>query len=134
MAFFLLKERGMDPKDAATVASAIGNHDEKQGSAVDEVSAALILADKTDVRRSRVRNNSPADFDIHDKVNYAVIKSSVEVGAGERTITLSIELDNSWSSVMDYFQIFLERMAMCRRAAAALGCSFVFSANGTRLA
>ena len=133
MAFPILRDMGMEPAEIAVLLAAIGNHDEKTGTAVDPVSAALILADKTDVRRSRVRAQSPADFDIHDRVNYAVFNSSVTIDGEAKTITLDIELDESMSSVLDYFEIFTERMLMCRRAAQKLGCRFHLTANGGRL-
>lgn len=133
MAFPILRDMGMEPAEIAVLLAAIGNHDEKTGTAVDPVSAALILADKTDVRRSRVRAQSPADFDIHDRVNYAVFNSSVTIDGEAKTITLDIELDERMSSVLDYFEIFTERMLMCRRAAQKLGCRFHLTANGGRL-
>lgn len=133
MAMTILRDMGMDPHETAIVCAAIGNHDEKTGTAVDPVSAALILADKTDVRRSRVRAQSHADFDIHDRVNYAVTSSVLEIDAEKRAITMAIELDDKLCSVMDYFEIFTERMLMCRRAAKMLNCSFSMRANGSKV-
>lgn len=133
MAMMILRGMDMEPAEIAIVAAAIGNHDEKTGTAVDAVSAALILADKTDVRRSRVRAQSHADFDIHDRVNYAAVASTLTVNAQEKTITMDIELDDGMCSVMDYFEIFTERMLMCRRAAQKLGCRFTMTANGSRV-
>lgn len=133
MAMMILRGMDMEPAEIAIVAAAIGNHDEKTGTAVDAVSAALILADKTDVRRSRVRAQSHADFDIHDRVNYAAVKSSLKVDEKEKLITMDVELDEAWCSVLDYFEIFTERMIMCRRAAAKLGCRFAIVANGHRV-
>lgn len=133
MAFPILRDMGMEAREIAVLLAAIGNHDEKTGTAVDAVSAALILADKTDVRRSRVRAQSPADFDIHDRVNYAVVNSKVTIDEQKREITLGIELDEEMSSVLDYFEIFTERMLMCRRAAQKLGCRFRLTANGSRM-
>lgn len=133
MAMMILRGMDMEPAEIAIVAAAIGNHDEKTGTAVDAVSAALILADKTDVRRSRVRAQSHADFDIHDRVNYAAVASTLTVNAQEKTITMDIELDDGMCSVMDYFEIFTERMLMCRCAAQKLGCRFTMTANGSRV-
>ena len=133
MAMGILRSLNMEPADIAVVIAAIGNHDEKTGTAVDAVSAALILADKCDVRRSRVRARTQADFDIHDRVNYAAENSVLHIDAQERTITLDITLDDAICSVLDYFEIFTQRMLMCRRAAEKLGCSFRLTANGSKV-
>lgn len=133
MAFRILDKLGMDATDIAKVVTAIGNHDEGTGVAVNPIAAALILADKTDVRRSRVRNADVSSFDIHDRVNYSVESSSVEVDKEERTIRLVLKIDTSIGSVTDYFEIFLTRMIMCRRAAERLGLSFKLSINGQQL-
>ena len=133
MAMTILRDMGMEPQETAIICAAIGNHDEKTGTAVDPVSAALILADKTDVRRSRVRAQHHADFDIHDRVNYAVTAWSLNIDAGKRMITMEIELDDKLCSVMDYFEIFTERMLMCRRAAKMLDCRFSMCANGSKV-
>lgn len=133
MAFQILREMGMDPADTAMVISAIGQHDEKTGAAVNPVSAALILADKTDVRRNRVRNQVKAAFDKHDRVNYAAVSSSLKIDREKQIIRLEIELDESICSIMDYFEIFLQRMLMCRRAAEILGVKFKMSANGSKI-
>lgn len=133
MAMNILRDMGMDPKEIAVIIAAIGNHDEKTGTAVDAVSAALILADKTDVRRSRVRGREKTGFDIHDRVNYAAISSVLDIDKEEKVITLSIELDDTMCSVLDYFEIFLSRMVMCRRAAEMLGCTFKMRANGAKV-
>ena len=133
MAMNILRDMGMDPKEIAVIIAAIGNHDEKTGTAVDAVSAALILADKTDVRRSRVRGRDKTGFDIHDRVNYAAISSDLDIDKEEKVITLSIELDDTMCSVLDYFEIFLSRMVMCRRAAEMLGCTFKMRANGAKV-
>lgn len=130
MAFRILDTMGMEPCELATVISAIGNHDEGEGEAVSEVAAALILADKSDVRRSRVRNTDPVSFDIHDRVNYSVISSDMAVRAEEKRIVLTLSIDTSISPVMDYFEIFLGRMLMCKRAAGRLGLSFGLVING----
>ena len=133
MAMTILRDLGLDPKEIATVIAAIGNHDEKTGTAVDAVSAALILADKTDVRRNRVRGRDRTKFDIHDRVNFAAISSVLHMDRDKRQITLDIQLDDEICSVLDYFEIFLERMLMCRRAAEMLGCSFKLKANGSKV-
>ena len=133
LAYGILKGLDMPLKDAAVVASAIGNHDEKTGTAVDIVSAALILADKTDVRRNRVRNQVVASFDAHDRVNYAALSSKLTVFPEKKVIQMDLELDDNMSTVMDYFEIFLERMMMCRKAAEVLGCKFKLIANGSKL-
>jgi len=133
MAMTILRGMGMPHEDVAVVIAAIGNHDEKTGTPVDMVSAALILADKGDVRRSRVRAQRESDFDIHDRVNYAAVKSSIAVEAEEKTIVMNVELDENWCSVLDYFEIFTQRMVMCRRAAAKLGCRFSIVANGSKV-
>jgi putative nucleotidyltransferase with HDIG domain len=133
MAFRILREMGMDPKEIAVVVSAIGEHDEHTGTAVDAVSAALILADKTDVRRNRVRNKIKANFDKHDRVNYAAKSSKLTIQTDKKVITLNIELDESMCSMMDYFEIFLQRMLMCRRAAELLGMRFKLTANGSKI-
>ena len=113
--------------------SAIGHHDEATGTAVDEVSAALILADKSDVRRNRVQNPYPAKFDAHDRVNYAVLSCKMTIDKEKRIISVQIELDDTICTVMDYFEIFLKRMVMCRKAAEKLQCRFKLSANGNKL-
>ena len=127
MAFRILDKMGMPPEDIATVVTAIGNHDEGTGVPVNAVSAALILADKTDVRRSRVRNSDLQTFDIHDRVNYSVVDSRLELLGGE--IRLSLIINTDISSIMDYFEIFLVRMTMCRRAAEKLGLTFRLTIN-----
>lgn len=133
LAWQILREEGMSLKEAAVIASAIGNHDEETGTAVDPISAALILADKTDVRRNRVRNRIKATFDAHDRVNYAVLSSRLEIQKEKKVIQMEMELDDSMCSVMDYFEIFLQRMLMCRRAAEVLGCRFKLIANGSKV-
>lgn len=133
MAFRILDKLNMPADEIATVVTAIGNHDEGTGIAVNAVSAALILADKTDVRRSRVRNTDISTFDIHDRVNYSVSSSRLNVFPERREIMLSLTIDTDISPVMDYFEIFLERMIMCRKAARALGLSFLLTVNGQRI-
>lgn len=130
MAFRILDKMGMEPRDIATVVTAIGNHDEGTGVPVNEVAAALILADKTDVRRSRVRNGDFATFDIHDRVNYSVESSALKILDG--IITLELKIDTEISSIMNYFEIFLDRMLLCCKAAEKLGVSFQLLINGQR--
>lgn len=127
MAFQILSEMNMDPKDVALIVSAIGNHDEGTGVAVNEIAAALIIADKSDVRRSRVRNEVFDTFDIHDRVNYSVTDSKIVVSKGE--ITLKLEIDIKISPIMDFFEIFLSRMTMCKNAANKLNMKFRLSIN-----
>ena len=133
MVFRILDHMDMPPEDIATIVSAIGNHDEGTGVAVNAVAAALILADKSDVRRSRVRNGDISTFDIHDRVNYSVEKSKIEINSEKTEIALYLEIDNTISSVMDYFEIFLGRMIMCRKAADFLGLRFKLNINGQQM-
>ena len=133
IAFRLLDKLGMPAEDIATVVTAIGNHDEGTGVPVNDVAAALILADKADVRRSRVRNHDFATFDIHDRVNYSVEQSELVISDDKRSITLSLRVDTDISSVMDYFEIFLDRMILCRKAAERLGLVFRLEINGQLL-
>lgn len=132
MAFRILDNLGADPEDIATIITAIGNHDESTAFPVNAVAAALILADKTDVRWTRVRNQVFANFDIHDRVNYSVKKSQVEVVKNSH-LELSLTIDTEICAVMDYFEIFLNRMLLCRRAAEKLGLQFHLLINGRRL-
>lgn len=129
MAHQILRDMKMDYEDIAVIINAIGMHDEKSGGAVDTVSAALILADKTDVRRDRVRNQNKAAFDKHDRVNYAVVSSSLDIQKEKKVIKLDLQLDENICSMMDYFEIFLQRMLMCRRAASVLGTTFKLNAK-----
>ena len=133
MAFQLLREWKVPDEDIAAIVSAIGQHDEKTGTAVDAVSAALILADKTDVRRSRVRNRSTINFDIHDRVNYAAEKSDVILEPDSKTITLDLKINTEICAVMDYFEIFTGRMLLCRNAAEFLGLQFKLDINDVYL-
>ena len=133
MAFRILDNLGMDPVEVAEIVTAIGNHDEGTGKPVSDLAAALILADKSDVRRSRVRNRDIASFDIHDRVNYSVRESRLEIDAERTKIMLELTVDTQYGSVMDYFEIFLERMNLCRRAADKLGLQFRLIINGQRL-
>ncbi len=129
----VLHRLGMPVSEYVEVMCAVGNHEEEYGEAVSYLAAALIIGDKSDVHRSRVRSIDPATYDIHDRVNSAATKSFVTVDAKAETITLELEIDTTISPVMEYFEIFLSRMVMCRRAAQYLGCSFNLVVNGTRL-
>ena len=133
MAFRILGEYGMPSEDVATVVTAIGNHDEGTGVPVDHVAAALILADKSDVRRSRVRNADVTSFDIHDRVNYSVKKSTLKINEDKTIIKLKLTIDTKYGSIMDYFEIFLGRMVMCRKAAEKLGLQFKLIINEQQL-
>lgn len=130
MAFRILDKMGMCAEDLAAVVTAIGNHDEGTGVPVSEIAAALILADKSDVRRTRVRNHDSSTFDIHDRVNYSVVSSSLSVDAENKCATLDLTIDTAISSIMDYFEIFLVRMKLCRSAAQSLGIGFRLVING----
>lgn len=133
LAYDILVRMGMNFREAASIMLAIGNHDEKTGTAVSRISAALILADKSDVHRSRVRNTDFATFDIHDRVNYAVENSVIKIDKDKKTAVLELDIDTQICPVMDYFEIFLARMTMNRRAAAFLGLNFQLVINGTQL-
>ena len=133
MAFRILDKMGMDPQDVAAVITAIGHHDEPTAFPVNPIAAALILADKTDVRRSRVRNKERQSFDIHDRVNYAAEHSSLTLDPDVATITLELSINTEVCAVMDYFEIFLERMLLCRRAAEHLHLQFKLEINGLAL-
>ncbi len=133
LAFRILDHMDVPADDIALITSAIGNHDEKTGTPVNAVSAALILADKSDVRRSRVRNRDIASFDIHDRVNYSVKSSILQISDDKASIILTLEIDTEFSAVMDYFEIFLERMIMCRKAAEMLGLKFKLIVNSQQL-
>ena len=130
----ILKRLGMEPDEVSQIMSAIGNHEEESGTAIDAITAALILADKSDVHRSRVRRDiAEFAFDIHDRVNYAVNHSFIRVNNEEKKIELELEIDTDISKVMDYFEIFLDRMTMCRRAADTLECEFEIIINGMKI-
>lgn len=129
MAFRILDKMGMAPEDVAVVITAIGNHDEHTAFPVNAVAAALILADKTDVRRSRVRNQATIHFDIHDRVNYAVEQADLKLSTEHKTLTLQLTIDTDICSVMDYFEIFLSRMLLCRKAAEYFGLQFKMTVN-----
>ena len=129
MAFRILDKLGAEAEEISTIISAIGNHDESTAYPVNPIAAALILADKTDVRRSRVRNRDFATFDIHDRVNYAVHQSRTEITADHQKIILDFKIDTQISAVMDYFEIFMQRMLLCRKAAEKLGLTFSLVIN-----
>lgn len=133
MAFRILKDMGAQPEDIATIVTAIGNHDEGTGVPVNPIAAALILADKSDVRRSRVRNPEFSQFDIHDRVNYSVRKSVLKINEEHTIVKLKLLIDTKYGSVMDYFEIFLNRMILCRKAAERLGLSFKLIINEQQL-
>ena len=133
MAFRILEGMGFPPPDIATITTAIGNHDEGTGVPVNHVCAALILADKSDVRRSRVRNSEISGFDIHDRVNYSVKKSVLKINEEHTLVKLKLTVDTKYGSVMDYFEIFLGRMVMCRKAAETLGMEFKLIINEQQL-
>lgn len=133
MAWTLLSSMGCDPAEQATIVTAIGNHDEGTGVPVNAVAAALILADKADVRRSRVRNDDESTFDIHDRVNYSVRHSELKISPDRTTVTLRLTVDTHYGSVMDYFEIFLGRMILCRKAADRLGLQFKLIINDQQL-
>ncbi|MBQ8815368.1 MAG: HD domain-containing protein [Lachnospiraceae bacterium] len=133
MAFRILDHLEMPAEDIATIVTAIGNHDEGTGVPVNPIAAALILADKSDVRRSRVRNTDISTFDIHDRVNYSVKESVLKINEAHTIVKLKLTVDTHYSSVMDYFEIFLKRMTMCRRAADKLGLTFKLMINEQQL-
>ena len=133
MAFRILDNLNCDPEDIATIVTAIGNHDEGTGAPVNAVAAALILADKSDVRRSRVRSKDTLRFDIHDRVNYSVTKSELKINQEHSLIKLKLNVDTKYGSVMDYFEIFMDRMVLCRKAAEKLGMQFKLIINEQQL-
>ncbi len=133
MAFRILNDLGMEPAEIAEIVAAIGNHDEGTGTPVSPMAAALILADKSDVRRSRVRNPDPTNFDIHDRVNYSVKKAELKINENHTLIKLKLSVDTRYGSVMDYFEIFMDRMLLCRKAAEKLGLQFKLMINEQQL-
>ena len=130
MAFRILDRVGMAPVDISRIISAIGNHDEGTGKPINEIAAALIIADKSDVRRSRVRNTDLSTFDIHDRVNYSVYSTELALDEKSKTLTLRLEIDTAYGTVVDFFEIFHTRMIMCKNAAQTLGLSFGITING----
>ena len=133
MAFRILGELGFDTLEISEIVTAIGNHDEGNGLPVSDLAAALILADKSDVRRNRVRNNNIPSFDIHDRVNYSVIHSNLQINEDHSVIHLSLDIDTTISSISEYFEIFMVRMNLCRKAANRLGLKFALIINGQQL-
>ena len=133
MAFRILDRMNFPPEEIAAIVTAIGNHDEGTGVPVSELAAALIIADKSDVRRNRVRKTADISQDIHDRVNYSVTDSSLMVDTDKKTITLTLTVDTEVSPVMEYFEIFMKRMILCRKAAEKLGCQFSLLINGLKL-
>ena len=133
MAFRILDKLGMETQDLSEIIAAIGNHDEGTGVPISPIAAALILADKSDVRRSRVRNRDISSFDIHDRVNYSVQSAKLSIDEEKKNITLFLVIDTSFGSIMDFFEIFMERMILCRKAAEKLGLQFKLNINGQSL-
>lgn len=129
MAFRILDKIGADDEDIAKIVAAIGNHDESTAYPVNPIAAALIIADKSDVRESRVRATADIKTDIHDRVNYAVKEQKLEIDKNNKTVTLSLLVDTNICQVMDYFQIFLGRMNLCKTAAEKLGVKFKLEIN-----
>ena len=129
----ILKRTDMSLQDRIDVIAAIGHHDESTGGARDPISAALVLADKTDVRRNRVRTQDQAKFDIHDRVNYAVTGSTLEISEEKDVISLNLQVDERICAMYEYFDVFLNRMLMCRTAAEMLGCKFCLTVNGGKV-
>lgn len=133
LAYDILKNTDLSLKDQVAIASAIGHHDESTGGATDPISAALIIADKTDVRRDRVREKPKASFDKHDRVNYAVTESKLKTNTEKNVIALNLQIDTKICTMYEYFDIFLGRMMMCRGAAEILGATFKLTANGVKV-
>ena len=133
MAWSILNDMGCDPAEMATIVTAIGNHDEGTGVLVNAVAAAMILADKADVRRSRVRNKDFSTFDIHDRVNYSVKKSTLKINEDKTIVKLKLFIDTKYGSVMEYFEIFMQRMILCRKAAEKIGLQFKLIINEQQL-
>ncbi len=133
MAFRILDHLNFPPDEIGMIVSAIGNHDEGTGVPVSPLAAALILADKSDVRRNRVRNQDEVSFDIHDRVNYSVTKAELKINEAQTIIKLKLSVDTRYGSVMDYFEIFLQRMILCRKAAEKLGLQFKLIINEQQL-
>ena len=133
MAFRILDKLGMESEDLSDVIAAIGNHDEGTGVPISPIAAALILADKSDVRRNRVRNRDVFTFDIHDRVNYSVQSANLKMDVERKDITLFLMIDTSFGSIMDFFEIFMERMILCKKAAEKLNLRFKLNINGQNL-
>ena len=133
MAYNILKDMGMPVQERTEIMMAIGNHDEKTGTAVSDISAALILADKSDVHRDRVTNQNLSTFDIHDRVNYAVTKANLELNTDERKVILNLTIDTQLCPVLDYFEIFMDRTMMSKYAAKYLKIWYELIINDTKL-
>ena len=133
MAFQILNRMGMDPAEISDIVMAIGNHDEGTGKPISSMAAALIIADKSDVRRSRVQTDNVENFDAHDKVNYSVTKAELKINENKTLIKLKLSVDTRYGSVMDYFRIFMDRMILCKTAAAKLGLEFKLMINEQQL-
>lgn len=133
MAFRILDHLNFPPEEIGPIVAAIGNHDEGTGVPVSALAAALILADKSDVRRNRVRNTDISSFDIHDRVNYSVSKAELKINEAHTIIKLKLSVDTHYGSVMDYFEIFMQRMILCRKAAEKLGLQFKLMINEQQL-
>ena len=133
MAFRILDHLDFPPEETCMIVAAIGNHDEGTGVPVSPMAAALILADKSDVRRNRVRNQDVSTFDIHDRVNYSVTKADLQIDDAHEIVELTLKIDTEYSSVMDYFEIFLDRMILCRKAAERLGLQFKLTINDQQM-
>lgn len=133
MAFHILSRMGVPAEDIAPIICAIGNHDEGNGVPVSDIAAAVILADKSDVRRNRVQEDDQEHFDIHDRVNYSVTESALRVDSSKMTITLELSIDNHYSEIGEYFQIFMPRMLLCKSAAEHLKLDFDLFINGQKL-
>jgi metal-dependent HD superfamily phosphatase/phosphodiesterase len=133
LAYSVLKEMGMPPAELADIMAGVGNHEEPHGEPFGPVAAAVIIADKSDVARSRVRDIHPSRYDEHDRVNYATISSDLSVNREHTLISLHLETDTQIAPIMEYFELFLQRMVMARRAARVLGCEFELVINGTKL-
>jgi putative nucleotidyltransferase with HDIG domain len=133
MAFQILDQMGMAANEVALIIGAIGNHEEPEGEPINIITAAVILADKSDVHFTRVQNPDPTTYDIHDRVNHAVQRSRLDIDKQQKTLTLNLTIDTSEASVMEYFEIFVVRMLMCRKAAEKLGCRFGMTINGVAL-
>ncbi len=133
MAFQLLDQMGMQPYEVGYIIGAIGNHEEPEGEPINHMTAAVIIADKSDVHYTRVQNPDPSTYDIHDRVNHAVQKSHVRIDKEKQSITLDLIIDITEASVMDYFEIFVQRMRMCHKAAAKIGCRFCLIINGLEI-
>jgi metal-dependent HD superfamily phosphatase/phosphodiesterase len=133
LAYDILRSMGMPPDDLAEVMAGVGNHEEEYGEPFGDIAAAVTIADKSDVSRTRVRNPAPDTFDAHDRINYAAISSALEVDLERKVIALRLDIDPALGTIMEYFELFLTRMVASRIAARQLGCKFSILINGTRL-